>query len=132
MHKIIDKKFYLGPEFGLLINKRWITISELLQPSMKDLNAFIFERRLISLIVEGSPLSPGRIVWLDIWICISAMRNERDRTAVARISICFLVMADVEVQAEQVFAGINTQVPFTQCNESRYDSEAIGSNVVEL
>jgi hypothetical protein len=33
MHKIIDKKFYLSPEFGLLINKRWITISELLQSS---------------------------------------------------------------------------------------------------
>jgi hypothetical protein len=33
MHKIRDKKFYLGPEFGLLINKRWITISELLHAS---------------------------------------------------------------------------------------------------
>jgi hypothetical protein len=31
MHEIIDKKFYLGPEFGILINKKWITISELLQ-----------------------------------------------------------------------------------------------------
>jgi hypothetical protein len=29
MHKI-DKKFHLGPEFDLLINKKWITISELL------------------------------------------------------------------------------------------------------
>jgi hypothetical protein len=34
MHKIIDKKFYLGTEFGLLINKRWITISELLHRAM--------------------------------------------------------------------------------------------------
>jgi hypothetical protein len=33
MHKIIDKKFYLGPEFGLLINKKWVTISEVLQSS---------------------------------------------------------------------------------------------------
>jgi hypothetical protein len=31
MHAIIDKKFYLGPKFGILINKKWITISELLQ-----------------------------------------------------------------------------------------------------
>jgi hypothetical protein len=30
MHKIIGKKFYLGLEFGLLINKKWITNSELL------------------------------------------------------------------------------------------------------
>jgi hypothetical protein len=30
MHAIIDKKFYLGPKFGILINKKWITISELL------------------------------------------------------------------------------------------------------
>jgi hypothetical protein len=30
MHEIIDKKFYLGPKFGILINKKWITISELL------------------------------------------------------------------------------------------------------
>jgi hypothetical protein len=30
MHKIIDKKFYLGPIFGSLLNKKWITISELL------------------------------------------------------------------------------------------------------
>jgi hypothetical protein len=30
MHKIRDKKFYLGPKFGTLFNKRWITISELL------------------------------------------------------------------------------------------------------
>jgi hypothetical protein len=33
MHEIIDKKFYLGPEFGLLINKKWVTISEVLQVS---------------------------------------------------------------------------------------------------
>jgi hypothetical protein len=31
MHEIIDKKFYLGPKFGTLINMKWITISELLQ-----------------------------------------------------------------------------------------------------
>jgi hypothetical protein len=31
MHAIIDKKFYLGPKFGTLINREWITISELLQ-----------------------------------------------------------------------------------------------------
>jgi hypothetical protein len=34
MHKIIDKKFYLGSEFGLLINKKWVTISELLHSSI--------------------------------------------------------------------------------------------------
>jgi hypothetical protein len=33
MHKIIDKKFYLGPKFGTLFNKKWFTISELLQSS---------------------------------------------------------------------------------------------------
>jgi hypothetical protein len=30
MHEIMDKKFYLGPKFGTLFNKKWITISELL------------------------------------------------------------------------------------------------------
>jgi hypothetical protein len=30
MHTIIDKKFYLGPKFGTLFIKKWITISELL------------------------------------------------------------------------------------------------------
>jgi hypothetical protein len=39
-------------------------------------------------------------MWLDVWIRLSTTRNERDRSAIARISICFLVMADVEVQAE--------------------------------
>jgi hypothetical protein len=27
----MQKKFYLSPKFGTLINKKWITISELLQ-----------------------------------------------------------------------------------------------------
>jgi hypothetical protein len=31
MHKIMGKKFYLGPKFGTLFNKKWITIFELLQ-----------------------------------------------------------------------------------------------------
>jgi hypothetical protein len=31
MHEIMNKKFYLGPKFGTLFNKKWITISELLQ-----------------------------------------------------------------------------------------------------
>jgi hypothetical protein len=35
MHEIIDKKFYLGPKFGTLFNKKWLTISELLQNSSK-------------------------------------------------------------------------------------------------
>jgi hypothetical protein len=30
MHEIMDNKFYLGPKFGTLFNKKWITISELL------------------------------------------------------------------------------------------------------
>jgi hypothetical protein len=30
MHEIMGKKFYLGPKFGTLFNKKWITISELL------------------------------------------------------------------------------------------------------
>jgi hypothetical protein len=33
MHEIMNKKFYLGPKFGTLFNKKWITISELLQTS---------------------------------------------------------------------------------------------------
>jgi hypothetical protein len=33
MHEIMNKKFYLGPKFGNLINKKWVTISELLQLS---------------------------------------------------------------------------------------------------
>jgi hypothetical protein len=60
----------------------------------------LFGRRLINLIVEGSPPFPGGIMWLDIWIHLFAARNKRDRSAVAKISICFLVMADVEVLAE--------------------------------
>jgi hypothetical protein len=36
MHEIIDKKFYLGPKFGTLFNKKWVTISELLQPSKES------------------------------------------------------------------------------------------------
>jgi hypothetical protein len=35
MHEIMVKKFYLGPKFGTLINKKWITISELLHPTTK-------------------------------------------------------------------------------------------------
>jgi histone deacetylase 1/2 len=31
MHTLTDKKFYLGPKFGTLFVKKWITISELLQ-----------------------------------------------------------------------------------------------------
>jgi hypothetical protein len=31
MHEIKNKKFYLSPKFGLLFNKTWVTISELLQ-----------------------------------------------------------------------------------------------------
>jgi hypothetical protein len=34
MHEIIDKKFYLGPKFGTLFNKKWVTISELLQGNL--------------------------------------------------------------------------------------------------
>jgi hypothetical protein len=30
MHEIMSTKFYLGPKFGTLFNKKWITISELL------------------------------------------------------------------------------------------------------
>jgi hypothetical protein len=30
MHEIMNRKFYLGPKFGTLFNKKWITISELL------------------------------------------------------------------------------------------------------
>jgi hypothetical protein len=30
MHEIMNKKFYLGPKFGTLFIKKWITISELL------------------------------------------------------------------------------------------------------
>jgi hypothetical protein len=33
MQKIMGKKFNLGPKFGTLFNKKWITISELLQSS---------------------------------------------------------------------------------------------------
>jgi hypothetical protein len=35
MPKIMGKKFYLGPEFGTLFNKKWITIFELLQSATK-------------------------------------------------------------------------------------------------
>jgi hypothetical protein len=31
MHKMMNKKFYLGPRFGTLFNKKWIKNSELLQ-----------------------------------------------------------------------------------------------------
>jgi hypothetical protein len=45
MHEIIDKKFYLGPKFGTLINKKWITISELLQKAQMGAIRARFERR---------------------------------------------------------------------------------------
>jgi hypothetical protein len=38
MHRIIEKKFYLGPKFGTLFNKKWITISELLQEALLDVS----------------------------------------------------------------------------------------------
>jgi hypothetical protein len=44
MHKIMSKKFYLGPKFGTLFNKKWITISELLllepHTKLKDVQKF--------------------------------------------------------------------------------------------
>jgi hypothetical protein len=35
MHEIMNRKFYLGPKFGTLFNKKWITISELLQRTLE-------------------------------------------------------------------------------------------------
>jgi hypothetical protein len=37
MHTIIDKKFYLGPKFGTLFIKKWITNSELLHGLIPNL-----------------------------------------------------------------------------------------------
>jgi hypothetical protein len=39
MHKIMDKKFYLGPKIGTLFSKKWITISELLHTEYLELLA---------------------------------------------------------------------------------------------
>jgi hypothetical protein len=39
-------------------------------------------------------------------------------------------MADIEVQVEQVSPGKDTKVSLAQRNESRYNSEAIRSDVV--
>jgi hypothetical protein len=39
-------------------------------------------------------------------------------------------MADIEVQAEQVSSGKDTKVSLAQRDESRYNSEAIWSDVV--
>jgi hypothetical protein len=36
MHEIMSNKFYLGPKFGTLFNKKWITISELLHKLHED------------------------------------------------------------------------------------------------
>jgi hypothetical protein len=36
MHEIMNRKFYLGPKFGTLFNKKWITISELLHQAKKE------------------------------------------------------------------------------------------------
>jgi hypothetical protein len=38
MHEIIDKKIYLGPKFGTLFNKKWVTISELLQAGARRIS----------------------------------------------------------------------------------------------
>jgi hypothetical protein len=41
MHEIIDKKFYLGPNFGTLFNMKWITISELLHTPSQNTTAVV-------------------------------------------------------------------------------------------
>jgi hypothetical protein len=60
------------------------------------------------------------------------MRNERDRSTVARISIRFSVVADVEVQAEQISAVIDTQVSFAKYYEPCYNGHTVGSNMMKL
>jgi hypothetical protein len=41
-------------------------------------------------------------------------------------------MADIEIQAEYVFAWIDTQITLAQRDKSCYDSEAIRGNMVQL
>jgi hypothetical protein len=56
MHEIIDKKFYLGPIFGSLFDKKWITISELLHAS-GDLSRAGEDHRSSQLgVIEGEDL----------------------------------------------------------------------------
>jgi hypothetical protein len=54
MHEIIDKKFYLGPKFGTLINKKWITNSELLHCSTENSFRTATPPNLTSLKLEDS------------------------------------------------------------------------------
>jgi hypothetical protein len=61
MHKIMSKKFYLGPKFGTLFDKKWITISELLhQPSLKMLEGMFY------LVMNVKEL----VIFLDAMKCI--------------------------------------------------------------
>jgi hypothetical protein len=106
-------------EFGKSINKGPQSI-------------LLFRRCLVNLVVEGSSPSLSGIVWLDIWICLSATRNERDGSIVARIPIRFSIVADVEVQAEQISALIDTQVSFTKCYEPCYNGHTVGSDMMKL
>jgi hypothetical protein len=57
MHEIIDQKFYLGPKFGTLINKKWITISELLQQGVRRVEKSSCQRQEFMLSNEGSQRS---------------------------------------------------------------------------
>jgi hypothetical protein len=52
---------------------------------------------MVSLIEESSPPSPSRIMCLDVRVLFPATRNKGDRSAVAKISIGFFVLADVEI-----------------------------------
>jgi hypothetical protein len=66
MHKIIDKKFYLGPKFGTLFNKKWITISELLQPVKMS---YLHEAMRLVGMWHTKMRQHRPVVLSDIWRC---------------------------------------------------------------
>jgi hypothetical protein len=85
MHEIMDKKFYLGPKFGTLFNKKWITISELLQVC----NVRIIDHGLPSIhfntgaypMEYTSPANPGRLPLPSI---VPVPRWEKPKCLLAR------------------------------------------------
>jgi hypothetical protein len=69
MHEMIDKTFYLGPKFGTLINKKWITISELLQNTTQSFKNIVKSIDLGLLKITGKPyFNPNNMQVPKFWL----------------------------------------------------------------
>jgi hypothetical protein len=47
-------------------------------------------------------------MWLDIRVSFPAAGDEGDRAIVAEASICFLVLADIEIQPKEISSRLNS------------------------